>query len=540
MSFNENGARERLVPYDDDAPWYHRCGDCLSKCKNFQVCLAVKKCFWDPMKKILSGSILPYLSWAVILITIFLILIITKGVHEIQKQRGKDSTSLLSVNLKIVLTVFMFFSIICIIYCFCRRLNRNTFVRYKKLSSKSIPIRYLLVGLYVFGIGTIFVNMIWLLYFIHAREDHKNISKINELNESIIDLIYSACRLLFVVLQIAFLQTFWSATFNTRWEVTFLLFHTMAVNMCVWLMNVADETHVFESQMKTILAANSTKDSFEDLMKTYDSSLTPFTLEYSLIVSGILYGIIREMKDFSVDDDEDEFDVEVGDDDETNTYVSLGENKGRYGVRQGSQPGMIVGILFATFLLVSKTAIGFEDIDEYHSYLCIFYIFSLTIFISMAFSSWRIMVALQIYEKVKSAKIRPDDILLVFSLIWGIAFDAIVIFGTSKCTMFSSDLVNLMIAVEVLQFLQRVFQTWILVLSHTYDPKIEEEDEMAKAKIIRQHSLFLLITNLGMWALDTFFEMNNFGAASYPCGPNAFGNDWWDKLMTFTYPVIIF
>lgn len=525
---------EPLVPYEDERPWYKKPFLCLQDCcgdlaRRFGLeggCL-------QPCANIVTGSKLPYLSWAVICVVVFVVLIITNGIHETQSEMEVKQTQLLQVKLKGVLAIFMVVSLCGICYCFVRRKDPS-FVRYEVLTEESIPVRYLLVGLYVFGFGALLINVMSLLFFIHA-EEHA-CEAITEFSKACwLDYVYSSIKFFFIVLQMAFLQSFWCATLNNTWFNNLMSFHTMATNFCVWLMNIAEETRIFKTEMKKISKPNISIDHFEKSVESFHGTLTPFTLEYSLIVAGILFGIVAGMKNFEAAAQNDE-DVDAGSD--TNTFISFVENEGNS--RQGSQPGLLFGITFAAFLIVSEITIGYTETEQYHKYITIFYGLQIALYILMFISVWKIMTALQSFTKLGKA-LRPDDKLLIISLVGGIAYDIVVIIAILSCKgLFETHITGMMLASVVLQCVERFFQTWILVLSHRYRSGVDNAARTASAKIIRQNSLFLLFTNLGIWALDTFFELKDFGDKSYPCGPYSFGPEWWDKLQAFLYPICIF
>lgn len=488
-------------------------------------------CF-EPLGHTFSRSNIVYLSWAIFVVVIFSGLIINKAVYESEANEKDKKNHLLEIPLKTVLVVFMMLSIAGISYCFYHRKDQLEFVKYKPFSPGSIPTHYLLVGLYVFGIGALFIDMLELWFYIHAQIDGWHVKSVQ------VEILFSAVRFLFIAIQIAFLQSFWSATLNEKWGVKLLLFHIMATNLCVWLMYVAEETHIFTNRadsMKLIGKANDSSDPFEQKLESISSVLNPFTLEYSLIVAGILYGILSGMEVFT------ERDAEMPEVIPPGSYFSMGEQINETQTRRGCQPGMLIGIIFAIVLLVAEMSLRYEKASPAGpNYLhIIFNAWYMILYACMAISAWRIMTNLQHCTRHDERAARPDDILLGFSLVGALLFDVFVIIAAASCThQFSHIFVGLMLAVGVMQFLVRIYQTWILILSHKFDGHLGERAEGMKT--IRQSALFLLFTNLGIWALDSFFETQNFADDSYSCGNYSFGADWWGKLVAFTYPIVIF
>eukprot|EP00794_Sanderia_malayensis_P003782 gene3782-4305_t len=521
--------QERLLPNEIDDT------NCCSGIVNCMlICWGLCKSKIIPSCDVLTASILTQI-WATTLTIIFIGFTIADGIRQIDDQEGKENIILAHVNLKIILIGLMGISIIGIFYCICKRSDRNMVRCNKSSSSTNFSIHYLLVGLYVFGIGTLLLCTIWLLYSVQMTIDRPVV--INNRAMTKIDVLYSGTRLVFVVLQIAFSQSFWNATFNNKWYVKFLLFHTIAVNICIWLMNVSDETHLFESEMKKIQPANSTIDLIEKFVDTFDDYLTPFTLEYSLIVAGILYGIIGNMKAFSqINDNEDN---NINGDDGDDIVDNVMNDRAQ---QPRMQPGMLFGIISAIILVICEIMLALvENTDAYPIYLKIYYIYFFLLCCIMVFSCIRMLsVVSKFFTKHENTSARPDDILLFFSLFWGILFDVLVFLGTINCTIVDKEMVSFMLVSELVQFIQRLVQTCTLYQCHKYETNMDQDNQIAPAKVLRQNSLFLLFTNLGFWILDAFFEMKNFGSYSYPCGPRAFGIDIWNKLFTFIYPIVTF
>ena len=182
--------------------------------------------------------------------------------------------------------------------------------------------RYLMAGVYVFGTGTLFTVTLRLLIYIHAGEclnscPPRNVSRacishvtgmmdIKKANSSVppleiigefcySDVVYDVARLIFIMIQMLFLQSFRVAVFNNSsgW-VKFVLYHTILTNLCIWVKYVLHETQLFSPKsshhvkLDTIVA---TALRLEEVM-------TPFILEYCLLAGGILHSISKQMIQF--------------------------------------------------------------------------------------------------------------------------------------------------------------------------------------------------------------------------------------------------
>ena len=188
---------------------------------------------------------------------------------------------------------------------------------------------YLSGGMYLFGAGTLFMTVLRLQTSPHmivrypdiviTQEQHpssqpnsltalKGKQQIIWLQMSWVEVFCSCVRLLFTIVQILFLQAFWKSTFNKSGRsgqfMKFIFFHTLATNVCIWLLYTAEEVHIFEhyGHSKHRFCANSTKYAFVELAQSFQAYLVPFTLEYSLIAAGILFGMASRMRYFDSND----------------------------------------------------------------------------------------------------------------------------------------------------------------------------------------------------------------------------------------------
>ena len=137
---------------------------------------------------------------------------------------------------------------------------------------------YLMVGVYVFGVGTLFATALRLQTYIHASSlihscpADKNwnvpadyLMKDGSLSSNttaspsqillfggfcISEVCYNTIRLLFTGLQLIFLQTFRTAMFKNSGVVKFVLYHTIMTNFCVWVKYVLDESRLFGQEEK--------------------------------------------------------------------------------------------------------------------------------------------------------------------------------------------------------------------------------------------------------------------------------------------------
>ena len=538
--------------------------------------------FVSPFVGSFSGSNLLSFTWAFILIVAFLMLIWTSEITKRRTQKaGFKSFGLVKGHLELVLITLMSFSLAGMVYSFVRSKDEK-FVVFTGNSENTNS--YLLGGMYLFGAGTLFLIIQRLQIFPHKvvefpdvaiQQNKQSLSssslvlQYNATNSSQpsdvpvpgskriisswVEIFYSAVRLLFTCIQILFLQTFWKSTFNNSRIMKFLFVHIIATNICIWLLYVAEETHIFEhsGHSANLFPANSTKDAIVEIAQSFAEYLIPFTLEYSLITAGILYGMAREMKDLSIE-------AAKTDTTENNSPQGVSQVDGlAMGVQSlskkikqstiSAQPGLLIGLLFSIVLLTS--ALSLKDNNPEHREKCLifFFCFQILIFFSHLVCLLGIIGGLQSHQKVDHT-MRPDDWLLVIGMLGGVGFDIPVIIAASGfISSFQpgngsfewNGTMAILLTSAVLTFVVRVLQMLVIILSHEYKCLRSNEVQIFPSKMIGQLSLFVLVTNLGLWALDSFFELKDFASTSYPCGEIFYGQNW-KTIISLTLPFCIF
>ena len=559
---------------------------------------------FGPFIATFSGSSLPSITWAFILIVTFLMLIWTS---EVEKGEGRETRlkplGLTKGHLQICLITLMLLSLTGILYCFKRRKDTSFLIVTEHSENTN---SYLLGGVYLFGAGTLFMIIQQLQTYPHmivkypeinvksvkqplhlgifAQYNITNSTHVWNLTRptvltikqhlvlsyvSWVEIFYSTVRLIFTSIQILFLQAFWKSTFRKLRIIKFLFFHIIATNICIWILYVAEETHIFEhlaGHWLNLLPGNSTMDAAVEITHTFSEYLVPFTLEYSLIAAGILYGMASEMKHFTsgvtganilarsmqwkernrgykrVDNSEHDTDQVDG---LAMSFRSFSKRTSQN--KTSAQPGLLIGLLFSIVLLTSALSLKDENLLHMENCLTFFFVFQSLLFICHIVSLWRILGGLQSHKR-KSHAMRPDDCLLIIGLLGGVGFDIpliiaasrfIINFQPGKGGLHREGTMKILLTSELLTFIARVLQTWVIIVSQRYKCLKSNKDQISSSKVIRQQSLFVLVTNLGLWALDSFFELKDFAQTSYPCGKVSYGEDW-KTIVSFTFPFCIF
>ena len=537
---------------------------------------------WSPLRDTLSGSSLLWFLFIFASICFYFLLVF------VTDNEGGNNY----IIADIFLIICMAFGFLVQAGCLCKSSNPK-FVQFGKLGQEHST-TYLMAGIYVFGIGTLATIVLRLLIYFHVHEQiidcHlKNVSQTplvdilrakvekgtpnNTHAKSLLlldgfcytDVAFDAVRLLFTLLQLYFIQTFREAVFERSILVQFALYHTIMTNCCVWIRYVVDETHLFHRD-----EYHSSIDQFAIKAFSMEEIMTPFVLEYSLVSAGLLYTISSQMKGIensgtvhngthllqngmsSISQDANAANeigpnhddpVQIGASDQQESQVapvqpdpnSHEEDQGA----AGSQPGLICGAFLGLLLLLSSLMLNKRQTKfskrSHDFFLAYEGALALLQIIAMV---WTLKL-LQHHRK-SAHKLHSEDTLLLIGYLGTFAFNWLAIYSVIEVLhSHSSDnegtdiltLTQLLILI-ISHFLQAI----LVIISRRYSLIREQEDS---AKKIRQMALFMLTTNLGFWALDSFVEMKGGASSSYPSGKMVL-KDAWNVVTSITYPFLVF
>ena len=208
----------------------------------------------------------------------------------------------------------------------------------------------------------------------------------------------------------------------------------------------------------------------------------------------------------------------------------------------GSKPGLIWGAFCGLLLTVSSLLFDNEESkfnQRSHDFFLVYE--GLLALLQVIIILWTLH-KLQSHNK-SVHKLRSEDTLLLigyfgtFAFHWAALFSVIKVHHKGNAEnrgAFAITTMHLIILV-----IAHILQTILVITSRRYTPKIGPEKCIKSTGKIRQCALFLLTTNLGFWALDSFVEMKDNANSSYPSGKDAFGGDW-KTITAITYPFVVF
>ena len=524
---------------------------CPKKVQHAFICKA--------MRDAMAGSQVPWIMYVfTTLCAFFLTLFVT--------ERGNTHTAIYP---DFILIFLMGVGFLVQLVCLLRK-NDENFVNFGRLGHLHSN-TYLMAGVYVFGTGALVSIALKLQIYYHAYEAiiDCNLPKIHANSMEVIrdnmmrnmtagnstnfdgycqtEVAYDIARACFTLIQIFFMQTFRTATFSSSGFVKFTLYHTIVANGCIWLKYVLNETNLFRKSDHVF-------NGFDDITTSAwhtEEFMTPFILEYSLIAAGILQSISSQMQSLvqnMAHNDGQNGQGAVGNVAPLNegeiAPAPVPEHQVSHKVKPaGSQPGLILGAVCGVILVTASLTFKNPETEQsrrshnfflaYEGLLAFFQI----VVLYLAFQY------LQKHDRFEY-ETRADDTLLFLGFIGIFSFHCLTM--VSVCLEFKTDEPNddntvyIITIIHLLVLLAgQILQTFLIILSRRYKACTVTRDQRQSCGKIRQCCLFLLTTNLGFWALDTFVEMKDSATSSYPSGPAFFGSDW-ATVTSLTYPFVVF
>lgn len=448
-------------------------------------------------------------------------------------------------------------------YCLYYR-NSNDFVIYDQAENR-ISDGYVLAGLYIFGIGTLLSITVNLAIYTHAgfllhncfSESHSDWhAKVqgnffrnsqNSSNTTFIyvyggicnsSLAYESFRLVFVLLQLAFIQKFRNAIFMFSSKIRFALYQTLMTNICIWFKYVFDETNLFGG-VEPVFSA---PDEFVITAEQFKEILTPFILEFSLIAAGVFSNMSSRL---TIPNGQ----YEGGG--MPNRQEVVAERMQNHIMRvDGTQPGLLIGAFLGLLTISLGIMFGNNDSRISETSKEIFLVAELLVAVCQLIAVFFILCFIFEHERVDHNKKVSDDVLLAIGFLGTFAFDFVVFYGVSKSisrhsnAAFAND--KHRNPFQKRDDITTAFQISVLLLSQFFQlvgiaaifRRFKCRYELNSSGYIRQATLFLMVTNLCFWVIDSFIEMKDHVAKSYYSASKNFKG--WNTLIAMTFPFCVF
>ena len=421
--------------------------------------------------------------------------------------------------------------------------------RYRGGVHKEKTIKYLIVLTYLFVAGYFLIDLFCLSTAFHCYTDVY-------LHEYSVMSIFHLLRLIFVAIQVIFLQVFVSALIKTKQKkMKFLLSHLIGTNISIWM------TTFF--QVSGILKGDKTSNIWEfselnctmidkpyfNIAKQVESYLNPFILEFSLLCVTLLIDIYPR-----------------------NSDVAKERHRGIEKKRKPSQeylcsPGLVCGFIWATPVVISAVCISYHQL--YYSYDVLFnYIVSILSAIFTVCISFNIVHELRKNHHVDDIMNKTDLVMLYATALFGFVpyhfFVMLSIFLIGTKTIQPKDAPFLapealahynhnITLIKVVTFCQSlsnmvsvVYQTTKISEAHSYKRKWYNVNDGAEKKLsaakIKQWLLILFMINVALWVSDSFFEFKRKPGETYLITYEVFGRGsfLWFVIVNICLPITIF
>ena len=453
------------------------------------------------------------------------------------------------------------------IWCFCKMKN-TVFVIYKKHEHQAS--KYLMSGVYAFGGGSLFITVMHLFSYAHCKEIG-------------IHVAFGSVHFIFTLSQMLFLQRFSLATFQRSVKLVFLLFHILATNMCIWIYYLIDEGRLLPytplDQKHQRCLHNNTVTEYTEDFKEY---MSPFTMEFCLICAALIYAMVSNMKHYPLPNKNEP----TGHSKSSVPYMSLADtastrrstmsddssrDKWQRKVFQkslkpysGAHPGFLVGLAVGVIMVVS--ALVLQKQDAFSQSLVFHHAFLTLVTVSQITALIIVTISLKNHEHVKRS-FRSDDFLLVISFVGLVLWDFLCIIATASGlndtnstfiqtestiyelgTWHKSTIASAIFIDNLSNLIVAPIQTCVIIRSLRFKNRLEDSkthllwDKNAVAATMRRLSqalVYLLITNIGFWALDSFFEIKKHGGLYYPLVDEYYKTNW-NTISPLLYPLAIF
>ena len=464
----------------------------------------------------------------------------------------------------IYLIVLMIVSMAGQIYCFCNRAKQE-FLRYVYPQKRATDF-YIMAGLYLFGAGTllsialnisIYIHSNFLLYncFLHENHTvtvnrkilffyvHGNASQHLTTSSAYITggycyttVAYDAFRLVFVLLQVGFIHSFRHAIFLRSSWIKFFLSQTLLTNLCIWFKYVTDETGLFGDKEQVIHNI----DQFMSTVEQFKERLNPFILEFSLIAAGIFASITSKMKDLLNFDIINQ--VQLIPDGRNDNNVHHRRNH-----RTGMQLGLLIGAICGLFYVALGLTFGNTNNRFSEESKAVFLVFELIITVAQSGVLIRMIQTVVKHRNEDYIEHKLDYYLLSVAYFGTLVFDFVVLYGVSisihhksKLPFDDSKVINpdqprddIMILISTL--LLALFHPLQVVAITGYFRRFTPEQEGGE---LRQCALFLILSNIGAWAVDSFIEIRNHAQIPYYSAYYYFKG--WDTVLALSFPFCVF
>ena len=397
--------------------------------------------------------------------------------------------------------------------------------------------RYLTAGLYAFGSGSLFIDVLYIFAYAHCMETSTHI-------------VYHVFRVLFTIGQMLFLQKFCRSRLLRLWYLSFIVFHILATNISLWIYFVVEDAELFKVDQNITDHSHKEcehKSNVTSLLEDWRENASPFTLEFFLTSSGLIYAIVKSMKlavnSYKRSDYEEIESKAESNYTATTTNTSTTTSQACSIVNTIRYPGFLAGLAVGVTIAVSSLVL--KQKHDYNYSLIFHHTLMTLVFLSQLGCLMYLLYQLSDYEKIRQS-LSINDTLLILSYLGVLAWCIFFAFASASSiadadSNIEASTARSIFADNLFCIFQTTLQTWILTrtmrVRHRFKGAMNASPEK-KLNKIQQTCVYMIMTNIAFWVIDSFFEFKQTDVY-YPVADVFFKGNW--KLFSsLIFPLNIF
>eukprot|EP00795_Rhopilema_esculentum_P003766 gene3766-15049_t len=485
-----------------------------------------KECCYDCGRSLLIPGFMLIIEvvLAVILIVVF---------H--MKTQPNDAVTIEGVEALFI--VYMCFAILGMLYMYYknRKSSGGKFAEFRdKVDSGT---RYLTAGLYAFGSGSLFIDILYIFAYAHCMETRTHIA-------------YHVFRVIFTLSQMLYLQKFCCSRLLRLCSLSFIVFHILATNISLWIYFVVEDAEIFPVDQSITDHRHKEcehKSNVTSLLEDWRENASPFTLEFFLTSSGLIYAIVKSMKSafnsYKPSDYEEIASKAESSHTATTTNTSTTTSQTCSIVNTVRYPGFLAGLAVGVMIAVSSLVL--KQKHDYNNSLVFHHSLMTVVFLSQVGCLIYLLYQLSDSERIRKS-LSINDTLLILSYMGVLAWCLFFMFASASSirgadSKIEASAARCIFVDNFFCFVQSTLQTWILTRTMRVRPHFKDARNASSEKKlnkIQQTCVYMIMTNIAFWVTDSFFEFKQTDVY-YPVAYEFFKGNW--KLFSsLCFPLNIF
>ena len=415
---------------------------------------------------------------------------------------------------------------------------------------------YLLGSVYIFGSGTMFLRIQQLFSYSYCLSSSSS-------------LVYAIFSFIFTALQMCFLHVFLAQRLAYHWVMTMSLYFLIGANISTYITYIP-EAMAFNTDDKQGECGKQIIPKQVEYLRPY---LLPLVSEFSLVSCSVIAVIINKLylpeipttdtpqgisrsrtTDTSLMSPVDgsysnrtststtslrhnESDriatspfIEGERSENDNDHEDVVPNRER--ITNVPNPlGCIVGIICALLIIVSSLCCQQRNLlgkDQKINILSFHYSFMIVVSVLQLISCFELAQYVVQSTRISIKSLRATDVLLLISVSAIVVWEMLVMISSAANFKVAEGRVTsiLSFACRTFEITASVLQAWLLI-------QYQHVSEKIHLQRLKQYLIFLTITNIRLWIVDSFIEIKSSGTD--PMAQDYYNNDIWKYIQSFCY-----